>query len=123
VSGLRPEITLKLNIVREVFQQYVGKNYQLEITAGQEWNPKHGLFSLHHTGYAVDVRTRDLPGGGTGPIARLICEKLKDKLGAHYYILLHQPPDPPHLHIQFRAGTRVSSPGDWPEPKITRGAA
>jgi hypothetical protein len=123
VSGLRPEIVSKLGVIQEAFQQHVGKSYQIQITAGQEWNPKHGLFSLHHTGFAVDVRTRDLPGAGAGLVAQRICEALKRTLGPHYYVLLHQPPDPPHLHIQFSPGLRVSNPGDWPEPKRFKGVA
>ena len=120
ISGLRHEITSKLTIVQETFQQFAGKNYQVEITAGQEWNAKHGMFSLHHTGFAVDIRTKDLPGGGYGPMAQLIRDTLKNKLGSQYYVLLHKPPDAPHLHIQFRPGVRMSSPGDWPGPKLVR---
>jgi hypothetical protein len=114
LDGLRPEITSKLDLIRQVFQQYAGADYPINITAGQEWNPKHGLFSLHHTGFAVDIRTRDLRGGGTGYVAKQIARALTVKLGEQYYVLLHQPPDPPHIHIQYRRGIRVSSPGDFP---------
>lgn len=123
VSGLRPEIMSKLGVIQEAFQQHAGKNHQIEITAGQEWNPKHGMFSLHHTGFAVDVRTRDLPGGGTGLVAQRICEALKRRLGPHYYVLLHKPPDPAHLHIQFSSGIRMSNPVDWPDAKPRKGIA
>jgi hypothetical protein len=52
--GLRPEITSKLALIQEAFQQHAGKpDYRITITAGQEWNPKHGRYSLHHTGFAV----------------------------------------------------------------------
>src|SRR6266436_2381107 len=120
--GLRPEITNKLVIIREVFQRYAGgPKYQINIRAGQEWNPKHGLFSLHHTGFAVDIRTNDLPGGGTGHAAQQIAEELKRRLGDQYFVLLHRPPDPPHIHVQFSRGIRMSSPGDWPNPNSTRG--
>jgi hypothetical protein len=65
IIGLRPEITSKLETIQRVFRRYLVKpDYAIGITGGQEWSPKHGLFSLHHTGFAVDVRTRDLPGGG-----------------------------------------------------------
>ena len=114
LKGLRPEITSKLDLIRQVFQHYTGPNYQISITAGQEWNPKHGLFSLHHTGFAVDIRTRDLCGGGTGPVAQQIAKALSERLGNHYFVLLHRPPDPPHIHIQYRRGIRISSPGDFP---------
>jgi len=82
-AGLRSEITSKLALIQEVFRQQLNnKNYQINIRAGQEWNPKHGLFSLHHTGFAVDIRTRDLPGGGTGYIAQRIAAEIEAEIGA-----------------------------------------
>lgn len=53
----------------------------------------------------------DLPGGGTGVVAQRISEALQRRLGAKYYVLLHRPPETPHLHIQFKAGTRMSKSG------------
>jgi hypothetical protein len=114
-AGLRTEITSKLGVIQGVFRRYSGNpHYQINIRAGQEWSPKHGLFSSHHTGFAVDIRTRDLPGGGVGPIALRVAEELKRALGKGYYVLLHKPPDPPQLHIQYNRGIRMSSPGDFP---------
>lgn len=114
--GLRIEITSKLDIIQDVFRRYSGNpNYQINIRAGQEWNPKHGLFSSHHTGFAVDIRTRDLAGGGFGNVARLVAKELQRALGEKdYYVLLHKPPDEPHIHIQYNRGIRMSSPGDFP---------
>jgi hypothetical protein len=119
-EGLRFEITSKLGLIQEVYRRVTGnRNYQINIRAGQEWNSKHGLFSLHHTGFAVDVRTSDLAGGGVGPLARQIAGELQSKLGNRYFVLLHKPPDPPHIHVQYSAGIRMSSPGDWPRPSGT----
>src|SRR5262245_30626310 len=91
LAGLRSEITSKLPIIQEIFQQQLGKNYHVATTAGQEWNPKHGLFSLRHTGFAIDIRTKDLPGGGTGNVAKVIRDRLKQRLGTRYYVLFHTP--------------------------------
>jgi hypothetical protein len=118
VAGLRPEITSKLASVQKVFRRCSKiPQYQISIKGGQEWNPKHGLFSLHHTGFAVDIRTRDLPGGGTGTTAKAIRDALQNELGSAYFVLLHLPPDPPHIHVQFSGGLRMSSPGDWNVPQ------
>ena len=121
ILGLRPEITSKLQAIQRVFQRCLGRmDYRIAITGGQEWSPKHGLFSLHHTGFAVDIRSRDLPGGGTGPMAQKITVELQKELGPEYYVLLHRPPDPPHIHVQLSKGIRMSSPGDWPDPRPGR---
>lgn len=112
-AGLRPEITSKLDVMRAVFEELAGPGYSMTIVAAQEWED-HGPFSLHHTGYAVDLRTKDLLGGGYGAIAEKIAAKLKEKLGKDYFVLLHTPPAPAHIHVQFSKGRRVSSPVDYP---------
>jgi hypothetical protein len=90
------------------------EKYELTINAGQEWHNGHALMSLHHTGYAVDLRTVDLPGGGDGPIAKEIELRLIRELGSEYYVMRHRPPEAPHIHIQFQRGIRVSNPGEFP---------
>ena len=114
-AGLRIEITSKLDLIQDIFRRNSGNpHYRINIRAGQEWSPKHGLFSSHHTGFAVDIRTRDLAGGGFGNVAHLVANELQRMLGHDYYVLLHRPPDPPHIHIQYNRGIRMSSPGDFP---------
>src|ERR1035437_6695268 len=62
LSWLDPAMTPVLPIIRQVFKQYASTGFVVEFTAGKEWF-QHGLYSLHHSGNALDVRTRTLPDG------------------------------------------------------------
>lgn len=68
------------------------------ITSGREGSHTNG--SLHYTGWAVDLRTNDLPGGSTGPVATALATWLRAALafwlpGAWTVI---QEED--HIHVQ-----------------------
>jgi hypothetical protein len=102
------------------------------ITAAQEWDPKHGLFSLHHAGYAVDLQTLHLRFGADGSTAELIAAEIQAKLGKDYLVGLHTHdraklerrctargvpywPGDPHIHVQYQQGVRAAPPGDYPQ--------
>jgi hypothetical protein len=111
--GLQPEMKAILPVVREVFRKQTGDvNWHVQINAGQEWHNGHRLMSLHHSGFAVDFQTKRLEGGGLGAVAMAIETELKSRLGSAYRVELEHRP--PHLHVEFRAGTKVSNPGDFP---------
>jgi hypothetical protein len=90
----------------------------VEFTAGREWF-HHAMFSLHHSGNAVDVRTRTLPDGGVGRISAHIAMALRQALNASlgrgkYTVLRNdQGPAKPHIHVQYNHGGRWSEPGDF----------
>jgi hypothetical protein len=110
--GLRHEITSVLPIVEGVFQLCSrNQKYQITITGGQEFG--HSVFSRHHTGFAVDLRTKDLPGGSSGPVAMQIEKIVQGRLGSNYFVKLERAPD--HLHVEFKPGNRVSDPADYSE--------
>lgn len=98
--------------------QYAPVGFVVEFTSGKEWF-KHGMFSLHHSGNAVDVRTRTLPDGGVGNIsahiATVLQEALNSRIGPGKYTVLHndQGPAKPHIHVQYNKGGRWSEPGDF----------
>jgi hypothetical protein len=111
-AGLQPQIKAILPVVQKIYQDCLkNTHYKISITGAQEWEG-HSFMSLHHTGFAVDIRTRDLPGGGYGEMAKKIRDKIAAKLGSNYYVLLHKPPTPPHIHIQYQPGLRISEPID-----------
>ena len=113
--GLQPQIKDKLTLISDVFRQKThNPRYTIAITAGQEWHHGHGLLSLHHTGFAVDLRTRDLPGGSGGHIAKTIASELQQKLGSNYFVQLETARA--HIHVQFSPGLRISNPGDFNTP-------
>lgn len=114
-EGLQPQIKDKLPLIAEVFRKYTNSNYQLTITAGQEWHHGHGLMSLHHNGFAVDVRTLDLPGGSFGHVGDKITAELKQKLGRGYFVQNEKSKH--HIHIQWTPGARMSNPGDFEPPQ------
>jgi hypothetical protein len=112
-DGLQPEIMEILPKVVAVFHEKTGNpHFNVHINAGQEWHNGHKLMSLHHTGYAVDFQTIKLLGGGVGRLARSIEAAVKANIGPKYRVELET--HPPHLHVEFRAGLRVSNPGDFP---------
>jgi hypothetical protein len=113
-AGLQPEILEIIPKVESIFREKVGKNdFMVHINAGQEWHNGHKLFSLHHTGYAIDFQTIKLPGGGKGPTAQQIEHAVRAKLGAKYRVELEK--NRPHLHVEFSKGLKVSNPGDFPK--------
>ena len=113
-EGLQPEILAIIPQVEAIFREKTGiKDFKVHINAGQEWHFGHKLFSLHHTGYAIDFQTIKLSGGGKGPIAQQIEHAVKTKLGGKYHVELEK--NPPHLHIEFSKGLKVSNPGDFPQ--------
>ena len=102
--GFSPEMKAVIPIANKVYKKHVGHNPH--ITGGQEWFG-HCMWSLHHTGYAVDFRTIDLPGGGIGKTATTIANEIRKLLGKEYYVLLHHD-KPYHLHVQYRKGVRAT---------------
>jgi hypothetical protein len=115
---LDPAMSPVLPIIDQVFRQYAPRGFKVEYTAGKEWF-HHGLWSLHHSGNAVDIRTRTLPDGGVGAISSMIAtvlqESLNSRLGRNKYRVLYndQGPAIPHIHIQYNSGGRWSEPGDF----------
>lgn len=115
---LSPPMTQTLPIIRQVFSQYAPPGFLLEFTGGREWF-QHGLLSLHHSGNALDVRTRTLPdhgvGGTSAQIATVLQDALNARLGRGKYTVLRndQGPAKPHIHVQYNRGGRWSQPGDY----------
>ncbi|HEY6370019.1 MAG TPA: hypothetical protein VIX37_05530, partial [Candidatus Sulfotelmatobacter sp.] len=87
-----------------VFRRYA-PGVTVEFTGGKEWF-HHGMFSLHHSGNAVDVRTRTLPDHGTGSVSVQIAAALQQALDTSFgrgkYTVLRndQGPAKPHIHVQ-----------------------
>lgn len=53
--------------------------------------------SLHPLGYAVDLRTNDLPGGSVGATAQQLARQMQAFLGAGFAVILEED----HLHVQI----------------------
>lgn len=117
-SGLSPPMQQAIPIIRRVFKQYAPRHLELELTAGKEWY-NHSRWSLHHSGNAIDIRTRKLADRGTGILSILLGhflqQELNSELGKAKYLVLvnDQGPMFPHIHIQYNPGARMSTPGDY----------
>jgi len=115
---LSHEMSVVLPVIDRVFGQYAPRGYTVEFTAGKEWLG-HSTWSLHHSGNAVDIRTKTLPDKGVGVLSQNIAKALQHELntrfGAHQYTVLHndQGALKPHIHIQRNSGGRWSAPGDF----------
>ena len=89
VLGMRPELLLALVIAEPLF---VDKGVDLVVTSVIDG--KHSVGSLHYTGAAVDLRTRDL----TDEQKEEIKIQLAHVLGADYDVVLESN----HFHIEFQ---------------------
>ena len=114
--NLDVNMVLVIPLIREVFE-----GVDLHFTAGWELYG-HGRRSLHHSGNAVDIRTKTLADKGVGIISLLMAHHLQKaidkRFGAGNYLVLYNDagPDKPHLHVQFNAGGRPGAPGDYLTP-------
>ena len=95
IAGLRPEMVLGLMMADKVFHTY---GYEMVITSAVD--SKHGNGSLHFSGAAVDLRTRDLSGTHTG----VIINELKYNLGVDYDVVLESD----HIHLEFQPHTGMN---------------
>ena len=89
ITGLRPEILLAAVAAERVYEV---TGHDLTITACVDG--KHMAGSLHYTGAAIDVRTRDVPADKL----QTILAKLKECLAGDFDVLLEGD----HIHIEFQ---------------------
>ena len=89
ITGMRPEILLAAVAAERVYQ---AAGHDMVITACVDG--KHVAGSLHYTGAAIDVRTRDVaPAEVTKLIARI-----KDCLGDDFDVVFEVD----HIHVEFQ---------------------
>ena len=111
-AGLKPELLEIVPRVEAIYREKTGNpHFKVVINAGQEWYFGHTRYSLHHTGYAVDFQTIRLLGGGVGPLAKSIAAAVRADLGEKKY-RVELETSPAHIHVELRAGLRMSNPGD-----------
>jgi hypothetical protein len=115
-SRLNPTMKKVLPLIREVIVKNAPVNFRVEFTAGQEWY-HHGHKSLHHSGSAVDIRTKTLPDKGIGALSEKIGARLQEDLNLFmpntFRVLVNdQGIAAPHIHIQYNPGPKMTTPGD-----------
>ena len=90
--GLSNEILLAIMVANEV---YAEMRVDLVITSLADG--EHSEKSKHHRGDAVDIRTRNLPGGSRGDTAKRVSDEIRARLGVHYDVVLEST----HIHIEY----------------------
>jgi len=87
--GIRPEMVLASIIVASIFAEF--DNAQCVITSATD--SKHGNYSHHYKGFALDFRTRHIKQGW---LERLR-ERIQVALGDEFQVVLEAT----HLHVEF----------------------
>jgi hypothetical protein len=91
--GIQPEATVVMFIAAETYD-----NYHYDCVVTSIVGKKHGQYSLHPPGFALDLRTKHLEGEG---VKRSIVSALKDSLPFCDVVLEHLDQEQEHIHIEF----------------------
>ncbi len=89
LTGLRPELVIAVIAAERV---YAKAGHDFTITAGIDG--KHSTGSLHYSGAALDLRTRDVPAADVPMLAA----QIRDCLGADFDVVIEND----HLHLEFQ---------------------
>ena len=89
ITGMRPEILLAAVAAERAYQE-AGREFMITACV----DGKHMAGSLHYSGAAIDVRTRDIQPADL----QKIVARIKSALGEDFDVLLEAD----HLHIEFQ---------------------
>ena len=92
--GLGPQILLAINIAHSLWHK---KWPRVPLTITCATDGKHGTGSRHFFGNAVDIRTRDLPGGSKGESAKDARNELQAALSGEFDVVYEST----HIHIEW----------------------
>ncbi|MEE9413349.1 MAG: hypothetical protein V3V22_09900 [Methylococcales bacterium] len=87
-SNMDYHLTSKYSDIDKVHQDIVGRDAM--ITSARDG--RHMISSLHFSGKAIDLRTRDMGGK-----EKKVVEALKKKLGTSFDIVLESD----HIHLEY----------------------
>lgn len=89
LQGMQPELVPAIIVANEVYAEL---GYRCVITSVVD--SKHSRTSLHYVGFALDLRTRDVPVEKH----QAICAEIAARLGPQYDVVLESN----HIHIEFQ---------------------
>lgn len=89
IQGISTELLFALNVAGRVYE-----SYGHEVTITSLLDGKHSKTSLHYSGNAADLRTRDL--GTTS--ASDVRNSIKERLGIDYDVILETD----HIHVEYQ---------------------
>lgn len=88
VLGLQPCMFFAFIVAGEVYHEH---GFNCVLTSGTD--SVHGDHSHHYKGYAIDIRTRDIPGD----VLNKIVEEIQFRLQGQFQVILEGD----HIHIEF----------------------
>jgi hypothetical protein len=89
LTGIRPEILVALMAAEHAYNR---AGHELVVTSCVD--SKHSRGSLHYSGAAVDLRTRDVPSDAMQGIVA----EIRDSLGPDFDVTLEAD----HLHVEYQ---------------------
>ena len=89
IQGISTELLFGLNVADGVY-----KDHGQELTITSLLDGKHSSTSLHYSGNAGDLRTRDVPKELHQPIR----DDIKSKLGIDFDVILESD----HIHMEYQ---------------------
>ncbi len=87
LTGIRPELLIAVIAAERVYEE---AGHDFTITACIEG--KHSTGSLHYSGAAIDVRTRDMPSAEVEKLAA----RIRECLGGDFDVVIETD----HLHLE-----------------------
>ena len=90
ISGIRPELILAILVAEGVYHKY---STDLVITSVNDG--KHSFTSLHYSGSAIDIRTRELPEADS---IQAVGEEIRQGLSNEYDVVVESD----HIHIEYQ---------------------
>lgn len=92
LDGLRPEMVLAIVVAEQVYSH---SQADLDLVVTEATGGQHMVGSLHASGRAVDLRTRDV----SPVMLPVIVSELRSRLGENYDVVLETVS--PHIHVEF----------------------
>jgi len=88
LRGIKPQMAVAYTIASHIYR---ARGYWCTITSASDG--KHGPNSLHYSGNALDLRTRDCKPDDL----QMIYVSLRQALGAQFDVVLEKD----HIHVEF----------------------
>jgi len=88
LRGIKPQMAVAYTIASHIYR---GLGYHCTITSASDG--KHGPNSLHYSGNALDLRTRDCKPDDL----QMIYTSLRNALGGQFDVVLEKD----HIHVEF----------------------
>lgn len=98
LDKLTPQMALGAIIAMKVFQEITGA--EAILTSVSEG--RHSEKSLHYSGCAIDLRTKNIVGMNREGMCKVVTRQIADNLGANFDVILESLGKAnEHIHIEY----------------------